>query len=308
MKPLTNIMITGSNGFIGKNLLEDLSKDYSIFPANRETVNLLEEESVRRFINKNHIELIINCANVGGTRKTGYDVGIVDIFQENLRIFFNLLRCLDKSTRMINFGSGAEYDKRNDLKKIKESDFDKSVPADSYGYSKYIMSKYIEKEKNIISLRIFGCYGPYEDYTFKFISNSIIKNIINLPITINQNVIFDYLFIEDLVGIVRQFILKEPEDKILNVTPSKSIDLLTIVKLINEIGVNKSQINLLKHNLNKEYTGDNSLLFKYLKEFNFTSYETGIRKLYDYYAKNIDGIDIKAIKKDLYLKNCKTSL
>ena len=308
MKHLTNIMITGSNGFIGKNLLESLSKDYNVFPANRETVNLLDGESVRSFINKNHIELIINCANVGGTRKTGYDVGTVDIFQENLRIFFNLSRCLNKNTRMIHFGSGAEYDKKNDLKKIKELDFDKSVPGDSYGYSKYIMSKYIEREENIICLRIFGCYGPYEDYTFKFISNSIIKNIINLPITINQNVIFDYLFIDDLVCIVRQLILNQPKDKILNMTPSKSIDLLTIARIINEIGVNNSEITILKHNLNKEYTGDNSLIFKNLKDFNFTSYEVGIRKLYDYYAKSINRIDIKAIKNDLYFKNCKTSL
>ncbi|MGK0468600.1 NAD-dependent epimerase/dehydratase family protein [Clostridium sp.] len=308
MRKLNNIMLTGSNGFIGSNLLENLSKDYNVYPANRETVNLLDGKSVRSFINKNQIDLIINCANVGGTRKTGYDIGKVDIFQENLKIFFNLVRCLNKDIRLIHFGSGAEYNKNNDLKKIKELDFDKSVPEDSYGYAKYIMSRYIEKEENINCLRIFGCYGPHEDYTFKFISNSIIKNIMNLPITINQNVVFDYLFIDDLVSIVRQFIINQPKDKIMNITPTKSIDLLKVARIINEIGDNKSEIILLKHNLNKEYTGDNSLLFKYLKDFNFTSYEIGIRKLYDYYVKNIDKIEIKTIKNDLYIKNCKTVL
>ena len=80
------------------------------------------------------------------------------------------------------------------------------TPIDEYGFYKSITSKYIEKSEKIIQLRIFACYGKYENYLLKFITNSIVKNLFKLPIIINQNVYFDYMYIDDLIKIVDYFI------------------------------------------------------------------------------------------------------
>jgi len=202
-------------------------------------------------------------------------------------------------------GSGAEYDKRYCLPKMAEDYFGAHAPADDYGYAKYVMSKYIEKTDNITCLRIFGLYGKYEDYTCKFISNSILKNLLGLPIVINQNVKFDYLWIEDFCKIIRRFLEIKPKYPHYNITPTNSVDLLSLAGMINAVSGAKSEISVLNAGMNTEYTGSNRRILKELNGFNFTSYEKGVEKLYAYYASKINELDLNTIKKDPCLKLCK---
>ena len=59
-----NILITGANGFIGKNLVTKLReyKDLTIFEANRQTFDLKESSKLIEYINLNKIDIIINTA------------------------------------------------------------------------------------------------------------------------------------------------------------------------------------------------------------------------------------------------------
>jgi GDP-L-fucose synthase len=306
-----SVFITGASGFVGRNLVEYLrgkhSDDYLVISPTHRELELLDYNKVSEFIKANDINIIIHCAGVGGSRKTGYDMGKTDVVSKNLRMFFNLARCLEPEMSMIHLGSGAEYHKRYYTPKMPEDYFDKHVPEDDYGLSKYVISKYIEKTENIICLRIFGLYGRYEDYSYKFISNAILKNILHLPIVINQNVVFDYLYIDDFLSIVEHFIGKKARYRHINVTPSDSIDLVSIARIINDIGGFKSEIRILNKGMNREYSGDNSRLLREIGDFRFTPYRKGIKRLYDYYRLVIKTIDVKAIKDDPYLKYCKTT-
>jgi GDP-L-fucose synthase len=299
------IIITGAGGFVGRNLCEYLADKYTIYPVTHKELELLNENNVEKFIRKNGINFIIHCASIGGTRKTGYDINSVDVVSKNLRMFFNLARTLTPEMRMINLGSGAEYDKNRPLIKVDEEEFDNHIPKDDYGYSKYLISKYIEKTENINCLRIFGLYGKYEDTSFKFISNAIIKNLFKMPITINQNVYFDYLYIDDFVKIIDKIIQKQPSNNILNLTPTDKIDLISIASIINEISDYKSEIIVNNEGLNKEYSGNNKKLFNEYGDLELISYIEGIRELYEYLNKNIHNIDVELIKNDKYITFCK---
>ncbi len=293
---------------MGRNLAEYLGAkkaDCRVFAARHADLDLLDETAVKKYIAKNKIDLILHCANCGGNRKTGYDAGAVDVVDRNLRMFFNLARAMPAKCRMINMGSGAEYSRAAYRHKMREEYFDCNVPADSYGYSKYVISKYIGNAKNITTLRIFGLYGKYEDYTFKFISNAIVKNLLGLPIVINQNVKFDYLWIEDFCRLVEKFIEIDPKCRHYNITPTSSIDLITLAGLVNAAGSTKSAIKVLTPGMNTEYTGSNSRMLKELGRFSFTSYAEGIKQLHAYYAAHLNGLDLKTVKKDPYLKLCK---
>lgn len=306
---MKNILITGAGGFAGRNLAEHLSgrKDLCrVFAARHADLDLMDERAVEKYLDANRIDLVLHCANVGGTRKTGYDAGTADVASSNLRMFFNLSRCLTPGMRMINLGSGAEYDHRAYAPRMKEDYFDSSVPADPYGFSKYAISKYIEKAENITCLRIFGLYGKYEDYTFKFISNAIVKNLLGLPIVINQNVRFDYLYVGDFVRMVEQFSGVQPRFRHYNVTPSESADLVSIAGLINKVADKPSEVVVLNPGMNREYTGDNSRFLAESPGFEFTSYERGVRELYLYYKARLNELDAEKVKQDPYLKNCRT--
>ncbi len=302
-----NILITGAGGFIGRNLSEYLADRSHVFAAGYGDLDLLDESAVKEYIEKNRIEVIIHCAAVGGSRKSNYDLNRIDIVEKNLRMFFNLQRCLTPDMRMIQLGSGAEYDRLHWRPKMPEDYFDQHVPGDSYGYSKYVISKYLDNTVNITCLRIFGLFGKYEDYRYKFISNAIVKNLVRMPIVIYQNVLFDYLYIDDLVRIIEQVIHEMPARKHYNVTPAESIDILTVAGIINQVSDFKSEIRVLSDGMNTEYTGDSSRLLSELGDFKFTGYREAIAALFRYYQTVLDALDVKAVQSDAYLESCRSS-
>ena len=58
----------------------------------------------------------------------------------------------------------------------------------------------------ILNLRVFGVFGKYEDYETRLISNIICRVIFKLPVEINQNAVYDFVYINDLVKIIEYFI------------------------------------------------------------------------------------------------------
>lgn len=282
-----SVFISGGSGFIGRNLIEQLSEKYKFFAPSRKTLDLLDQGRVEEYFKKNKFDIVIHCSNIGGTRNITH---LSNVISSNLRMFFNIVRLSKFYKKMIFLGSGAEYDKRRPLIKVTESDFDKSVPIDEYGFSKYICSKYIQNVDNIVNLRLFGVYGKYEDINLRFISYALCQNILEFPIQMNQNVIFDYLYINDLVKIIDIFIQKPPKEKFLNIGRGVSIDLLTIAKMVNQIASKKSKITIKKKGLNNEYTCNTSLLKEKLPEdFEFTDFKTSLIQLYNYY-KSLRGL------------------
>lgn len=300
---MKKIAIMGARGFVGRNLTEHLQNKYLVFPVTRDDFSLLDAEKVKSFLEQNEIDIIIHCANEGGSRKF---FAKSDVIGNNLKMFFHLERCLNEKQKLISFGSGAQYNKQRDLDKVKEEQIGEVIPTDDYGYSKYVISRYCKDKSNIISPIIFGLFGQYEDYTFKFISNAIVKNILKMPIEINQNVIFDYLFLDDFLNIMDQLIINELKYNEFNITPSQSIDLVTLAQTINECSETKSEIIVKHHGLNYNYTGDNARLLENFPNYKFMDYKTAIDKLYQYYKSNIEYLDIASVKADSLLNQCKT--
>lgn len=300
-----NIFITGSSGFIGRNLTEQLNNYHNVFYEDHNNLDLLNTSKVESYFNHNKINVVIHCASQGVIKKEYEASNSIKIIDDNLRMFFNLYRCVKNDMQMYVLGSGAEYNKNNPLIKVKEDQFDVSVPTEPYGFSKYVISEFVEKTDNITSLRLFGVYGKYENYVFRFISNSLIKYILHIPIVINQNVVFDYLYIDDLVSILKIFICNPPKRRILNVTPTESIDLVSIAKIINTLDGYQTDVIILDEGYNKEYSGDNSNLLNEIDNLCFTQYHDGIRELYKYYVKNIDNIDTNKITNNCYSGNTK---
>jgi len=308
---MKKIAILGAGGFVGRSLTAYLADKYEVLPVTRKNFSLLDEKAVENFINTEKPDVIINCANEGGARKGGYSEA-TDIVANNLRMFYNIERCMTDDMKLINFGSGAQYNKQRDLINVKESTLGEVMPQDAYGFSKLCMSKYINSQssKIIYNPIIFGLFGPFEDYTFKFISNACMKNILGMPIVINQNVRFDYLYIDDFLTIIERLIEADPSEiphREFNITTTESITLSEIVDIINKIGKNKSEVTVKNPGLNYQYTGDNSHLLENMGgNYTFLTYEESIRRLYTALESNLENLDTEAIRRDEYIKFCKT--
>ncbi|WP_413854000.1 NAD-dependent epimerase/dehydratase family protein [Candidatus Ruminimicrobium bovinum] len=278
-----NVLITGSGGFIGKNLKEYLKDKYNLLTPRSFEIDLTNLKQVEKYFEENKIDFIIHCASTGGAR------GIADkdtTVEDNVAMVDNILKYKCDDTRVILFGSGAMYDKSRNLHKVKEDEIGNFVPEDLYGKSKMLIAEKIKNRKDVLMLNIFACYG-YGEKESRFPTYTIKRVIENKTIEINQNVIFDYLWVEDMEKIVHHFIEYKPKNNIINITPTKSISILEIAKIVNGFENNKVDIIIKNKVMNNEYTGDNSILLSEIPNIKFTDVKQGLKNLYNYYSSQI---------------------
>ncbi len=291
-----NILLTGGSGFIGRNILEsNLREKYNFYAPGHKELELMDEDSVRKYITVNKIDVIIHAAAKPGHRNA---TDPANIFYFNTRIFFSLARNSDIFQKMIIIGSGAIYDMRYYKPKMREEYFGSHIPADEHGLSKYVIGKYIENREKFIDLRIFGIFGKYEDYAIRFISNMICKTIFDLPLTMKQNRKFDYIYIDDLMPVLDYLIQNKSRYHTYNVTPDESIELFRLAEMVLDISGKDLPIVKARDGIGPEYSGDNVRLKEDIKGFEITSFEQSIKNLYLWYFENKN-----LIKKELLLND-----
>jgi GDP-L-fucose synthase len=213
-------------------------------------------------------------------------------------MFFNLIRNQGSFGKMIHFGSGAEFNRAGLPPCVRETYFDSSVPADPYGFSKYICAKYTEISERVVNLRLFGVFGKYEDYTVRFISNACCRVLKGLPIVIRQDAVFDYLYVNDLAGITAWFIEHEPHYKTYNVCTGESVALTTLAGIVAEVSGCSPEVIVRTTGFAPQYTADNSLVLKEIGGYQFSDLRSSIVALYGWYAAKRQSIDIQSLRFD----------
>lgn len=290
-------MIVGKNGFVGRNLYEHLRKDaeqnYEIIAVGSQELNILDECGVHDFLAKGRYDVVIHAAIYNPRTDTAKSAELE--LENDLRMFYNFERNRKLFGKMLYFGSGAEFDKSREIVSVTEEAEGNGIPENSYGLSKYIISRAIRNTENIYNLRIFGLFGKYENWKKTFISGACCKAIKNLPITIRQNVWFDYLYIGDFCRIVEWFLQNKPKYQEYNIVTGKKTDLLTIAQMILRISGKELPIYVCGEGLANEYTADNTRLLAEMGEFAFTDIEEAIGKLYRWYEENSSMIDMTSL-------------
>lgn len=286
------VLIAGATGFIGKNLYEYLSgKDELLVDTlNSTKIDLIQEKAVEEYLVKNYYDVIIFCANYGIGRNPMNDQN--KVMEYNLRMVYNFEKCCQCYGKLLYLGSGAEYDKRYDISYVCENDIGKSIPTEQYGLYKYIVNSMIRKSHNWYNLRLFGIFGKYEDWRVKYISNLCCKALLDLPLTVRQNLYFDYLWIDDFCKIVEFFINNNMQYKDYNVVSGVKVSLIELAEMVRDISGKHIPIYVAKEGLGKEYTADNKRLLSELENFEYTNIKDSIRELYEWYSNCKDTIDI----------------
>ena len=270
------ILLTGATGFIGRNVLPILSMKYNVLAPRREELNLIDVNSVDNYFNNHKFDVVIHCAASNPSSKKGLDKW--ETFEKDIvSAYENIAKYSNRVEKILHLGSGADLDKNYNMCLIKESEFPRTIPNNPYAIAKYKITKMILLSKNIYNLRIFGCFGPTDAKT-KFIRDAIDCCLANKEITIRQNCMFDYLYVEDLALVFEWFIKNTPKYHDYNVSTARSISLEDIAKIVAKKMNNKNGIKILNKGWNKEYTADNSRLLSEIKNLKFTSIEDGIEK------------------------------
>ncbi len=184
---MKRILITGSKGMLGKNLVSKLNS--KIFAPNKKKLNLFSFTDTKKYIKKNKINFVIHCAaKVGGIQDNVNHQ--LEYLVENLNLNKNIIMASYENgvKNFLNIGSSCIYPK-NIKKKITENlmfkgDFE--ATNEGYAISKYLsikLCKFISQKEgyNYKTLIPTNLYGPNDKYDTEksHLLAAIIKKISN---------------------------------------------------------------------------------------------------------------------------------
>lgn len=289
---MKKVLLVGGSGFIGRHIIEYFKNNdkYQIIAPTSKELNILDEELITSYLKMNYFDIILHFAVYGdGIDKTKDGTKMLEY---NLRMFLNFEKNHHLYGKMYYAGSGAEYDKRYDIIEVSEEDEGNHIPIDQYGLMRYTIDRLVRQSDNIYDLKIFGIYGIYEPWQRRFISNCCCKAIKGFPLTIRQNLYFDYIYVKDFCRILERLMDIEPHEHAINVVRGEKIDLYSLAKMVLEISGKELPIYVCEKGLGKEYTADNSRLLEEIGNFDYTDVKTAIKEMYSWYQEHEEEIDM----------------
>ena len=288
---MKNLLITGGSGFIGRNLKEQLQKNYCIYAPTHSELELLDYSAIEAYIKQHNIDAIIH-----GAIHVPMFNGIEKEFYNDMKMFLNLEKASSLVEKIIYFGSGAEFDKRFHIRNVSEEDYGLSIPDSEYGMAKYTMTAIARHSDNIYNIRLFGIFGKYELWQLKFLSNLCCKAIFDLPLTIRKNCVFNFIHVDDLIPVIYWVLESKPRFHDYNFCHDNAYSLYDLACLVRSVSGKSLEIQLLSDDLNLDYYGSNQRLHQELKTWLPTPMEKAIMTLYSYYESIKEQIDYKVLQ------------
>jgi GDP-L-fucose synthase len=183
------ILITGGNGYIAKGLYNNLNSIHNITLITREECELTNFHSVNSYFYNKYFDVIIHCAVDGGSRLKEDSVNVLD---NNLRMYYNLLSQKIHYNKFIHFGSGAQF---------------RSEPG-PYGLSKSIIAESMGNKELFYNIIVYGLFDENELDT-RFIKANLKKYINKESMIIHNDKKMTFFYMKDLVRLVNYIILED---------------------------------------------------------------------------------------------------
>jgi GDP-L-fucose synthase len=250
-----NILITGGNGYIAKNLYNTFKDKYNITSITRQDFDLTNSFETLKYFSDKYFDIVIHCAVSGGSRlkpDTWVDM------DNNLKMHYNLLSCKDKFTKLIHFGSGAET----------------NAPESPYGLSKRVIANSILEQENFYNIKIFAVFDENELDT-RFIKGNIKRYINKESIIIHQDKWMDFFYIKDLISLVDYYINNNNLPKQIDCSYIGLYKLSEIANIINELDEYKVDIKIEQNGMALSYYGIANILIE------FIGLKEGIKEVYN---------------------------
>jgi GDP-L-fucose synthase len=298
-----NALITGGTGMLGQAL------DFGLKPAKNE-LNLLNYESLCKYIEQNNVSSIVHAAARVGGVKANTDF-VYDFFSENTLMNINVQNACKKYriNNSIYIISTCAFPVSSDLP-LKETYLHNGEPHETnfgYAYSKRMLdvgSRALKKQYNLNSTCLIPCnlYGENDNYNLlnghvipSLIHKCYLSKINNSTFEIwgSGNAEREFIYVKDFAKIISEIHSEKIRiDGNMIVSPGNTFTIKeiveTIIKLMNFEGKvffdkTKPEGVLKKNSSNEKFK-------KYFPNFSFTSLEDGLEYTIENFIKNYENL------------------
>jgi GDP-L-fucose synthase len=268
-----SILFTGHNGFLGRELIPRLSANHKIitYPG-----DLCEFTRLSEFVKRNSITKVIHAAAKVANR---WEIDTSENLIQNLKMTMNVVNL---GIPMLSFCSGKIYGYQKSIDNVGEDEAGDRFPEDYYGQSKYIIRKLVLDNDNVSIFRFFNVFGIHE-HPLRFIKANITKYSTKKPMIIDQNIHFDFFYVEDAIPIIASWISESKMPKELNLIYKEKYDLFQVCSLINELAEHRVRIIVKNPNPGRNYYGNGERLSKL--DYPILGISEGLRRVFSQISK-----------------------
>jgi ADP-L-glycero-D-manno-heptose 6-epimerase len=238
------ILLTGGAGFIGSNILKALNEmgETDILVSdnltnaskhlnlnNRRFADYIDKEALPAKLKDFNFSLVIHQGACSSTTESNGKYMMENNYEYSKKLFHY---CIEKKIPFIYASSAATY---GDGKTGFDDSHENYFPLNVYGYSKLLFDRYVKMtiEKHnpsipVTGLRYFNVYGYQENH--KADMASVVYKMFRQvsagqPVTLfegSEKIFRDFIFIEDVVEVVKHFIQKNKGQGVYNCGTGKA--------------------------------------------------------------------------------------
>lgn len=309
MSKIAKILLTGSTGMVGRNILEK-SHDFSyeILTPDSKTLNLLDKNNIKEFLYLNKPDIVVHCAGlVGGIQANIQNP--LEFLQQNTYMGLNLIsECKEaKIKSFLNLASSCMYPRNieNPLKEEYLLKGELEPTNEGYALAKILSTKmceYITKTnldfhyKTIIPCNLYGKYDKFDSVRAHLVPAVISKihyakvnNISKVEIWGDGQARREFMYAEDLAEFIF-YAIENFDQMSQNLNVGVGYD-YSIVEYYTNIANVIGFTGTFFFN-DKKPSGMNQKIIdnQKLKKFGWNpriNLKEGIQKTYDYYLKEV---------------------
>lgn len=237
---MQRILLTGSNGFIGKNIKALLGYQYEFIEVSR-TSNY-DISNVNSLLQINNIDAVIHCA--AKTFVPDSFTNPYSFYDFNIKCTLNIAEfCRVKAVSKLIYLNSYPYGNPEYLP------IDETHPIhlhSHYNKSKQLCEEllfyYLDNITDVVSLRLFNIFGQYQ--SDNFLIPTILNQIIHSSNVRVQNLQpkRDYLYIKDVVSLLQKVLTDNNPNGIFNVGSGKSISVGEMIELVAKVVDKKVEV------------------------------------------------------------------
>jgi nucleoside-diphosphate-sugar epimerase len=234
---------------------------YKVTTISRNDFDLRDSEALSSWFSKQpYFDVVIHTAIDGGSRMKQDDNSVID---NNLKMYYNLVKNQDRYGKLINIGSGAEL-------------YAAHTP---YGHSKHIIRQSVLTKEQFYNVRVFAVFDENELET-RFIKANVLRYIDKQPMVIHQDKKMDFFYMRDFIEVIKYYINSNSPPKEFDCRYDKSYYLSDIAGKINKLSDYKVDVIFTNESFALDYVGVYTPI-----DVSFSGLDAGIQTSYNKLCK-----------------------